>query len=107
MNQIKVYQKLTYVECYDWEIIITPVPKEQVDKLRETSERFIKLGNQSVAIGNIKNVKEKELSPVEQIIYSVEDKITRDRLKADIDKRIKDWLRVNPEICQNLLSKYQ
>lgn len=107
MNDIKVYQKLTYIECYDWEVIVTPVSKEQVDHLRETAERFIKLWSQSVAIGNIKNVEEKELSPVEQVIYSIEDRIIRNQVKSDIEKRLKDWLRVNVEIVQNLLSKYK
>lgn len=107
MNNIKVYQKLTYIECYDWNVIITPTPKEQVDHLRETSERFVKLWNQSVAVWNIKTVSEKELSPVEQVIYSIDDKILRDKIKSDIEKRINDWLRVNVEIVQNLLAKYQ
>lgn len=107
MNDIKVYQKLTYIECYDWNVIITPVSKEQVDHLRETSERFVKLWNQSVAVWNIKTVTEKELNPVEQVIYSIDDKILRDKIKSDVEKRIKDWLRVNVEIVQNLLAKYQ
>lgn len=107
MNELKIYETLTYVECYDWEVIVTPTPLEQVEKLRRTADKFIRLGNELVAIWNIKNVKAKTLSPVEQVIYSVEDKFIRDKLKADIDKRLKDWLRVNVEIVQNLLSKYQ
>lgn len=107
MNELKVYEKLTYVECYDWNIIVTPTPLEQVEHLRRTADKFIRLGNELVAIWNIKNVKSKNLSPVEQLLYSIDDKIIRDQVKTDIDKRLKDWLRVNVEIVQNLLSKYQ
>lgn len=107
MNDIKVYQKLTYVECYDWNVIVTPTDLETVEHLRRTSDKFIRLWNELVAVGNIKNVKSKELSPVEQVIYSIDDKFIRDQVKADIEKRLKDWLRVNVEIVQNLLSKYQ
>ena len=104
---IKQYEQLTYIECYDWNVIITPVPKEQVDHLRETSERFVKLWNQSVAIWNIKTVTEKELNPVEQVIYSIDDKILREKIKSEVEKRLKDWFRVNVEVVENLLSKYQ
>ena len=107
MNQIKIYESLTYVECYDWEIIVTPTPLEQVEHLRKTADKFIRLWNELVAVWNIKTVKSKELNPVEQMIYSIDDKILRDKIKSDIDKRVKDWLRVNAEIVQNLISKYQ
>ena len=107
MNQIKVYEKLTYIECYDWKVVITPTPKETVKALRKSADRFIDLWNQLIAIWNIKNVEEKVLSPVEQIVYSIEDKFIRDRLKADIDKRNEAWMRINVEIVQNLLAKYE
>lgn len=106
MNSIKIYEQLTYVYCYDGEVIITPTPLEQVEHSLHTADKFIRLGNEIVAIGNIKDVKVKVLDPVEQVIYSIEDKTKRDRLKADIEKRVKDGLRVNVDIVQNLLAKY-
>lgn len=105
MNQIKIYEKLTYIECYDWEIRTTTADLKTIEKLLK-EEQFLNLWNELLNKSNIKRVFQKELTDVDKIIYSIEDKNIRLKVQTDVDKRIKDWLRVNAEIIQNILFKY-
>lgn len=106
MNKsIKVYEELTVIETYDWEISMTPVSIETISKLLK-EEQFIHVWNELINKNNIKRIFRKELSDVEKIVYSIEDKTIRAKIESDIDKRIKNWLRVNVWVIQNLIQKY-
>lgn len=105
MKELKIYQELTYIECYDWEIRTTTASIETISKLLN-EQQFINLWNELINRSNIKRVFTKELSDVDKLIYSIEDRTIRMKVQSDIEKRIKDWLRVNVWIVQNLLSKY-
>ena len=106
MSNIKQYQELTYIECYDWEIRTTIVWLDIIKKLLD-EQQFLHLWNELINRWNIKRVFTKELSDVDKVICSIEDKNIRRLIQKEIEKRIKDWLRVNVEIVENLLSKYQ
>lgn len=106
MNEIKIYKEMTYIHCYDWEIYETTASLEVVENLRKNAELYIRVWDTLINKSNIKTITKKQLSDVEQIIYSQEKPI-RELLQADVEKRYKDWLRVNVPIVQNLLSKYQ
>lgn len=106
MSNIKQYQELTYIECYDWEIRTTVVWLDIIKKLLD-EQQFLHLWNELINRWNIKRVFTKELSDVDKVICSIEDKNLRRLIQKEIEKRIKDWLRVNVEIVENLLSKYQ
>lgn len=106
MNQMNLYEELTYIETYDWNVKTTTASIEMISKLLN-EQQFINLWNELINRSNIKRVFTKELSDVDKVIYSIEDKTIRMKIQADIEKRIKDWLRVNVEIVQNLLQKYQ
>lgn len=106
MTDLKIYQNLTYIECYDWEIRTTTSDLKTIhDILKE--EQFLNLWTELLNKSNIKRVFSKELSDVEKVIYSIDDKILRGKIKADIEKRNKEWMRVNVEIVKNLIAKYQ
>ena len=102
---MNVYQELTYIETYDWNVKTTTASIDVISKLLN-EQQFINLWNELLNRSNIKRVFTKELSDVDKLIYSIDDKTIRMKIQADIEKRIKDWLRVNVEIVQNLLSKY-
>ena len=106
MNSIKQYEQLTYIETYDWNIKTTTASIETISKLLN-EQQFLNLWNELLNRSNIKRVFTKEISDVDKVVYSIEDKTIRAKIQADIDKRIKDWLRVNVEIVQNLFQKYQ
>jgi hypothetical protein len=105
MNEIKQYQELTYIETYDWNVKTTTASIDTISKLLN-EQQFINLWNELINRSNIKRVFTKELSDVDKVIYSIEDKTIRMKVQADIEKRIKDWLRVNVWIVENLISKY-
>ena len=105
MNEIKKYEELTYIETYDWNIKTTTASIEIISKLLN-EQQFLNLWNELLNRSNIKRVFTKEISDVDKVVYSIEDKTIRAKIQSDIEKRIKDWLRVNVEIVQNLLQKY-
>lgn len=106
MNELKVFKNLTCIECFDGEIRTTSASLDTIYNLLK-EEQFLKLWNELINKSNIKRVFMKELSDVDKVIYSIEDKSLRERLQAELDKRMKDGLRVNVEIVQNILEKYQ
>lgn len=106
MNEINLYKELTYIETYDDQIRTTTASLENVSKLLK-EEKFLNLWNELINTSNIKRVFTKEMSDVDKVIYSIQDKTVRERIKAEVDKRKKDWLRISVGIIQNLLSKYQ
>ena len=106
MNELNIYKEFTYIETYDDQIRTTTASLESVAKLLK-EEKFLNLWTELINTSNIKRVFTKELSDVDKVIYSIADKNLRDRIKADLEKRKKDWLRINVEVVQNLLIKYQ
>jgi len=106
MNEIKVYKKLTYIETFDWLLRATETPIEKINSLVQDS-KFLNLWDELLNVSNIKRIFTKQLSDVEQIIYSIEDKNIRKKVQAEVDKRTKDWLRINAEVLANILARYQ
>lgn len=106
MNEINLYKELTYIETYDDQIRTTTANLEDVAKLLK-EEKFLNLWNEIINVSNIKRIFRKELSDIDKVIYSIQDKNIRDSIKAEVDKRKKDWLRISVGIIKNLLSKYQ
>ena len=86
MGNIREYQKLTYIECYDGEVRTTPVAMEIIWRLLK-EEQFLSLGNELINRANIKRVFTKEVSDVDNIIYSIEDKNIRNKIMAEINRR--------------------
>lgn len=106
MSNLKLYEELTYIECYDWEIRTTTAKLETINKLLK-EEQFLNLWNELLNKSNIKRIFTKELDDMDKIIYSIEDKNIRSQIQLEIDRRTKEWLRVNVGIIENLLAKYQ
>lgn len=106
MNELNIYKELTYIETYDDQIRTTTASLENVSKLLK-EEKFLNLWNELINVSNIKRVFTKELSDIDKVIYSIQDKQTRERIKTEVDKRKKDGLRISVGIIQNLLDKYQ
>ena len=105
MNEINIYKELTYIETYDDQIRTTTASLENVSKLLK-EEKFINLWNELINVSNIKRVFTKELSDIDKVIYSIQDKTIREKIKVEVDKRKKDGLRISVGIIQNLLDKY-
>ena len=94
MANLNLYQQLTYIETYDGDVKTITASIDTVSALLK-DEQFLNLGNELINKSNIKRVFTKELSDVDKVVYSIEDKNLRSQVQADIDKRLKDGLRVN------------
>ena len=103
--ELKVYKKLSYIETYDWEMRTTTADIETIWKLLN-EQQFINLWNELINRSNIKRVFTKELTDVDKLIYSIEDRTIRMKVQSDVEKRIKEWRRVNVDVVQNLIAKY-
>lgn len=104
MNTIKEYKQLTYIECFDGEIRIIETPIETVQLLLK-EEQFLNLGKELINKSNIKRVFIKEIDEVDNAVLQILDKDLRMRVQAEIDKRRKEWNRVNMEIFRNILNR--
>lgn len=105
MPSLDLYFPLTYVETYDDQIRTTPVSLDKIATLLKT-EKFLRLGDELLNVSNIKRVFAKEMTDVDKIIYAIEDKQLKEKVKAEVSRRQKEWLRVNVNIVQNLVQKF-
>lgn len=106
MTNLNIYKELTFIETYDNEIRTLTASVEDVSKLLK-EEKFLNLWNELINVSNIKRVYSTEMTDVDKVIYSIQDKQIRDKVKADVEQRKKDWLRISVGVIENLLSKYQ
>ena len=104
MNDLRVYQKLTFIELKNWEIKAVNEPKAKLDKMCEEC-KFLNLWDESINTNYINRIREKELTDNEKVLYSIDDKILRAKVEKEINDRIKDWKRITPEIIWNLIQK--
>ena len=89
MGNIKQYQQLTYIETYDGEICAIPVDMKIIAKLIQ-EQQFLQVGNELINRSHIKRVFTKEVSDVDKVIYSIDDKIIRNKIIEEINRRTKD-----------------
>ena len=106
MTNLNIYKELTFIETYYNEIRTLTASVEDVSKLLK-EEKFLNLWNELINVSNIKRVYSTEMTDVDKVIYSIQDKQIRDKVKADVEQRKKDWLRISVGVIENLLSKYQ
>lgn len=101
------YVELTYIETYDNQLISTPTSYETVVKLLQKSDnQFLNLWSELVNKSNIKRVFVKGLSDVEKILFSIEDRQLREKIKTEIREREKKGFRVNVKVVENLISRF-
>ena len=104
MNEIKIYKELTYIQTFDWEIFTTTV---WVDKLNDNLNKwkFVKIWNELLNVSNIKHIFTKQVDEIDNALLQISDKNLRARVQAEVDKRRKEWNRMNLEIYQNILNR--
>lgn len=104
-NSIKEYIQLTYIETFDGEII--PLVEEMgvVWELLDNNSKFLNVWNEMISKSIIKRVFIKQVDEVDNAILKISDKNLRMRVQAEIDKRRKEWSRVNMEVYRNVLNR--
>ena len=104
MNEIKIYEELSYIYTYDDNVYPTTLTLNELNMLLEKS-KFINLWTDLINVSNIKRVEAKKVDSVENAILQIKDKELRDRVRAEVKKRAKEWKVTNLEIFKNILNR--
>ena len=104
MNEIKIYEELSYIHTYDDKVYPTPLTLEVINKMLESS-KFINLGSELINVWNIKRVESKKVDSVENAILQIKDSELRDKVRNEVKKRKSEWKITNMEILKNILTR--
>lgn len=105
MNEIKIYEELSYIHTFDDKVYPTPVPVKDLERLLNWSNKFLNLWSDLIAISSIKRVESKKIDSVDNAIFQIKDEEIRMQAKNEIEKRRKNGDRVNLEILNNILHR--
>lgn len=106
MNEIKIYEELSYIHTYDDKVYPTPLTLEVINKMLESS-KFINLGTELINVSNIKRVETKKVDSVENAILQIKDAELREKVRNEVKKRKSEWKITNMEILKNILTRLQ
>lgn len=107
MVNLAEYHELTYIYTYGDQVYCTPTPKETIDKiLLDKETQFLNLWTETLNKSFISYTSKKSPSDIEKILFSIDDRELREKVKKEIKEREKNWYRVNPEIVNNLIMKF-
>lgn len=104
MNQIKVYEELSYIHTFDDKVYPTPLTLDVINKMLETS-KFLNLWSDLINVSNIKRVESRKVDSVENAILQIKDVELREKVMAEVKKRKSEWKTTNMEILENILNR--
>lgn len=105
MNEIKIYEELSYIYTFDDKVYPTPVAVKDLEKLLNSNNKFLNLWSDLIAISSIKRVESKKVDSVDNSLLQIKDPDLREKATAEINKRRKNGDRVNIEILKNILDR--
>lgn len=103
-STLKVYQTLTYVITSDGELYTTTASPSEINRIAEKS-KFLQLWNDYINTSFIRKIFIKQMDDVDNAILQIGDKDLRSRVQTEVDRRRKDWFRMNMEVYRNILSR--
>lgn len=104
-DSIKLYKQLTYIETFDGEIIPLVEEYSSVIEAVNDNNRFFNLWNEMISKSVIKRIFTKQVDEIDNALLQIADKNLRMRVQAEVDKRRKEWNRMNMEIFKNILTR--
>lgn len=105
MNEIKIYEELSYIYTYDDKIYPTPVSVRDLERVLNSNNKFLNLWTDLIAVSSIKRVEWKKVWTLENALLNIKDIDIREQATAEINKRKKNGERVNVEILNNILTR--
>ena len=90
MNDMKIYQELSYIYTFDDKAYPTTLPMSDLERLLNSNMKFINLGNDLVAINSIKRVEVRKVDSVDNALLQISDTELRESATAEINKRRKN-----------------
>lgn len=107
MNEIKIYEELSYIYTYDDKVYPTPVSVRDLERVLNSNNKFLNLWTDLIAVSSIKRVEGKKVWTLENALLQIKDLEIREQATAEINKRKKNGDRVNLEILNNILTRLQ
>lgn len=104
MNEIKIYEELSYIHTFDDKVYPTPLTLNVINKMLENS-KFLNLGSDLINVSNIKRVESKKVDSVENSILQIKDTELREKVMNEVKKRKAEWKTTNLEILNNILHR--
>ena len=104
-NQITLYKELTYIETYDGEIIPLAESFESVAWALNDENRFFIVWKEMIAKSSIKRAFTKQVDEVDNAILQIADKNLRMRVQAEVERRRREWYRMNMDVYKNILDR--
>ena len=104
MNEIKIYEELSYIHTFDDKVYPTPLTLNVINKMLENS-KFLNLGSDLINVSNIKRVESKKVDSVENSILQIKDTELREKVMNEVKKRKSEWKTTNLEILNNILHR--
>lgn len=105
MNEIKIYEELSYIYTYDDKVYPTPVSVRDLERVLNSNNKFLNLWTDLIAVSSIKRVEGKKVWTLENALLQIKDLEIREQATAEINKRKKNGDRVNLEILNNILNR--
>jgi len=105
MNDIKLYEELSYIYTFDDKVYPTPVAVKDLEKLLNGTNRFLNLWTDLIAISSIKRVESKKVWTVENALLQIKDPELREKMNLEISKRASEWKPINISIFNNILNR--
>lgn len=105
MDTIKLYKQLSYIETFDGEIIPLVEDLETIFESLNDSSKFFNVWNEIISKSSIKRAFTKQIDEIDNALLQISDKNLRARVQAEVDKRRKEWNRMNMGIYQNILNR--
>lgn len=104
MNEIKIYETMSYIHTYDDKVYPTPLTLDVINAMLERG-KFLNLGSDLINVSNIKRVESRKVGTVENAILQIEDTELRDKVRMEVKKRESEWKTTNLEILKNILDR--
>lgn len=105
MDTIKLYKQLSYIETFDGEIIPLVEDLETIFESLNDGSKFFNVWNEIISKSSIKRAFTKQVDEIDNALLQISDKNLRARVQAEVDKRRREWNRLNMEIYQNILNR--
>lgn len=104
-NELKVYKVVTYIELKDGDIRALDVPYEEVIRAYNDKSMALDLGTSMLAKSAIKEIYPFKIDEVDNEILHIEDKMLRERVRAEVKKRRVEGARLNLDVLHNIIDR--
>ena len=94
-NELKVYKEQTMVKLFDWSVVVTTAPLDNVLNALNWDQQFIMIWGEIVNIRNVAGAKKQSTTDIDMFILNQSNPEVRERLRDIVDTRTKMWLKTN------------